>query len=100
MIYKIWFSRVNLRNIIKLKLLEEYSEKELFYMSEDEYKKLGLNEKQLINIMDIKYRKNNEKYLEKMEKENIRLLKYCDGNYSKSLKEIYFLFPFFPNIFH
>ena len=89
MIYKIWFSRVNLRNIIKLKLLEEYSEKELFYMSEDEYKKLGLNEKQLINIMDIKYRKNNEKYLEKMEKENIRLLKYCDGNYSKSLKEIF-----------
>lgn len=88
MIYKIWFSRICLSNKFKVKLLEKYTEKELFYMSDEELKKLGLNEKQLINIMDIKYRKNNEKYLEKMEKENIKLLKYSDENYSKCLKEI------------
>lgn len=88
MIYKIWFSRICLSNKFKVKLLEKYTEKELFYMSGEELKKLGLNEKQLINIMDIKYRKNNEKYLEKMEKEKIKLLKYSDENYSKCLKEI------------
>lgn len=88
MIYKIWFSRVNLSNKIKLKLLECFSEKKLFNMVKEEFEELGLDDKYIERILDEKIRYDNYGLLKNMEKENIKLLKYDDKNYPRFLKEI------------
>ena len=51
--------------------------------------KNGINEKDAIKIIEPKYRKDLDKYLEYMQKNNIEILTIYDKEYPKKLKEIY-----------
>ena len=88
MIYKIWFSRIDLSNRVKYGLLKRFKEKELFFMTESELELIGLEEKQRSKILESFFKKNNFRYLEIMEKEKIKLIKFDEDIYPEKLRNI------------
>lgn len=87
-IYDIWFSRVEISNKIKLKLLEEMNSEKLWKVDKKELFYLKLKDSTIQKILDVKYRKNLEKYEQYLEKNNIFLFSYKDELYPEKLKYI------------
>ena len=89
--YWIWLSRLdNLTPKKLLELLKEFKEpKELFNKSKEELIKLGIKEKDAEKITNIEYKKNLEKYIEYMQKNEIELIKINDEDYPERLRKIY-----------
>lgn len=87
-IYDIWFTRIEISNKIKLKLIEKYSSFELWNFKEEDFKKEELEGKTVERIMDSKYKVNIEKYFEYMKKKDIKLIDFKDRKYPTNLKNI------------
>lgn len=89
--YWIWLSR--LENIspktlgILLKKLE--NPKELWNKTKEDLNNLEVQEKHIEEITNPKYRSNLDRYLEYMQKNNIKIITIYDKDYPEKLKEIY-----------
>lgn len=91
-IYWIWLSRLidtvsleTLHNLLKI----YKNPKNIWELTNKELKKCKLNEDELEEIQNIKYRQNLENYLFYMEKEQIHIITYKDKTYPKKLRHIY-----------
>ena len=93
MYYRIWFSRIEISNRIKIKLLEKYTEKELYFLEKDVLENIGLKQKEIEKILDENLKgEYNNKLIKIMEEEKIRCLRYTDNEYPYILRQI----PDFP----
>ena len=93
MYYRIWFSRIEISNRIKIKLLEKYTEKELYFLEKDVLENFGLKQKEIEKILDGNLKgEYNNKLIKIMEEEKIRCLRYTDNEYPYILRQI----PDFP----
>ena len=88
LMYRLWFARIEISNKIKRKLLDKFTEEELFLLDIDELIDLGLTENQVLKILDVKYKEGIDELLIRQIKEGIKQLKYTDNLYPKLLKEI------------
>lgn len=88
MIYDIWFSRIDICNDIKLKLLEKFDITDIWNFSKSDFFKLGLKENTIKQILDIKYREKLEKYETYLVKNKISLIKFNDKEYPYKLLNI------------
>ena len=87
-IYDIWFSRIEISNKFKLKILNIFSTFEIWNMKEKELKLIGVEEKYIKQILDNKYKLNLEKYLLYMEKNEIDMINFKSKDYPTKLKRI------------
>ena len=89
--YWIWFSRIeNLTPKKLLDLLVKFgTPKNIFNKTKEELIKSGIKEKDAININEIKYKTNLNKYLEYMQKNQIEMINIYDKGYPNKLKQIY-----------
>ena len=88
LMYRLWFARIEVSNKIKRKLLDKFTEEELFLLDIDELIDLGLTENQVLKMLDVKYKDGIDELLIRQIKEGIKQLKYTDNLYPKLLKEI------------
>lgn len=88
LMYRLWFARIEISNKIKRKLLDKFTEEEIFLLDIDELIDLGLAENQVLKILDVKYKDGIDELLIRQIKEGIKQLKYTDNLYPKLLKEI------------
>lgn len=89
----IWFSRIDLSNKIKLNVLEKYSTSKLYDMEKEElenYLKEDIkNRENIINkILDLKYKKDLDKYEKYLNNKEIKLIYYYEKDYPKKLLNI------------
>lgn len=93
MYYRIWFSRIEISNRTKIKLLEKYTENELYFLEKDVLENFGLKQKEIEKILDENLKgEYNNKLIKIMEEEKIRCLRYTDNEYPYILSQI----PDFP----
>jgi DNA processing protein len=87
-IYDIWFSRIDISNNIKLKLLENFEVSKIWNFKQKELLELGLKDITINQILDKKYKEKLEKYEEYLLKNKIELLKFTDISYPQKLLNI------------
>lgn len=87
-IYKIWFSNLLIDRKEKLKVLEKYSEKELWYMNRKKLEEEKITEKNICEILNESNKIKANKMQKIIESNNIHLIKYSDNIYPKKLKNI------------
>ena len=90
--YWIWISKIKSLGSVKIqKLLEIYKEpKKIFELKKQNLLKLQwLTEKNINEILDIRYRKNLEKEKNKLKKQNVSLITIKDTEYPINLQQIY-----------
>lgn len=89
-IYWIWISRVpNVRGKTIQKLLQNFNSlEEIFNLSKKQLIQEGISEKLAENIVSYEYRKNMEKFIGYMERENINIITIHDIDYPAKLKII------------
>ena len=88
LMYRLWFARIEISNKIKRKLLDKFTEEEIFLLDIDELIDLGLTENQVLKMLDVKYKDGIDELLIRQIKEGIKQLKYTDKLYPELLKEI------------
>ncbi len=90
--YWIWLSRIEgLGSVRKNKLLQIYKLPEkIWNLKFEEITNIeGFGEKIANAILDNKYRENLDKYVEYMEKHQIKMINICDKEYPDKLRNIY-----------
>ena len=88
----VWFSKLKeISNLKKQKILEKYGlPNELWNKSKKELEKLGLlNKNEIDYILDKNKRNNLDKYIEYMKKQKINIITIFDKEYPEKLKKIY-----------
>lgn len=86
--YDIYFSRIEINNKNKFKLLEKYGSAEnVLKASKDEFLSLEITEKTANRIIDSKFY-NMEKYIKYMENNEIKIISYKEKNYPLLLNQI------------
>lgn len=86
-VYDIWFSTIDLSNNSKLKILEKYSCKQIYKFTEKELNNIGLNEKTIRKILGA-HKFKLDRYLNYLEKYNIKVISFKDKEYPQMLKTI------------
>ena len=89
--YWIWLSRIEgLTPKEKIELLDKFKNPNIIYnKTKDELIENGIKEKKAEIITKNEYKKNLDKYIEYMQKNNIEIITIKDKFYPKRLKEIY-----------
>lgn len=87
-IYDIWFSRIDISNDVKLRLLEKFDVTTLWNFTKNELLELGLLENTINQILDNNYRKNLEKYASYFAQNGIELITAKQANYPEKLLNI------------
>lgn len=89
--YWIWLSRLlNVKNIILRNLLEKYkTPKELWKLNEKDLAKENIEQEDINKILNVDLRRNLDKYLECIRKNQIKIVTYMDDIYPRKLKQIY-----------
>ena len=89
--YWIWLSRIDsLSPIKKYKLINRFSNlEELYLSSKEELIKRNVSEEDIVKITNEEYKKDLEKYIEYLARNDIKLITFFDERYPKKLKEIY-----------
>ena len=89
--YWIWFSRIDeLSPIKKIKIVKKFKNlKQLYLMTEEELIKNNVSKKDAEKILNLEYRKHLEKYIEYIQKNDIKVINYYNKKYPQKLKEIY-----------
>lgn len=85
--YEIWFSTIDISNNIKLKMLEEYSCKQIFDFNKKELEQLNFNENIIKKILEA-HKFKFDRYFNYLEKYNIKVVNFKDKEYPNSLKFI------------
>ncbi len=75
--YDVWFSVIDISNIVKIKLLEKYSSKEVFEFNRNELICLNLKETTVDKIL-FAHKFNLDKYFNYLEKYNIKVISFRD----------------------
>lgn len=89
LVYKIWFSKLEISNKIKLKLLADFGNcKNIWSVEEEELKRKGYGDNQILNIFDNNYKKNLENELKYLVQKNVKLLNIYDEEFPKKLLQI------------
>ncbi len=89
--YWIWFSRIeNITPKKQLDLLKKFVEPKVIYnKTKEELIANDIKEKDALKITNESYRKNLDKYIEYMQKNDIQTITINDINYPEKLKQIY-----------
>lgn len=89
-IYDVWFSRIQISNKIKLKLLQNFEIEEIFSMKRKDFGSIlgDEYEKTIEKILNIDERKNLEKYVEYLEKKKIMMITFKEQSYPNKLNYI------------
>ena len=87
--FNIWFSKINISNSLKLKILDKYTSPEMIWaLKENELEEIGLKEKAIKEILD----KNTRKQAEEEEKfilnNGIYVINCKEKIYPEKLKKI------------
>lgn len=86
-IYDIWFSIIDLCNNSKLKILEKYSCKQIYEFKENDFNNLKFDEKVIQKILDA-HKFKLDRYLNYLEKYNIKVISFKDKEYPLILNNI------------
>lgn len=87
--YDVWFSRVEISNKNKFKLLENFKSPEnIWKAKENELYSIGLKKQTVNAIFDVNKKRKLDLYIKYMEENNIRLIKYDSSEYPRKLKQI------------
>ena len=89
--YWIWLSQIEKLSFRKkFELVEKFNDLEqLYFMTKEELLEKGVSEKDADKITNIEYKNNIEKYIEYMQKNNIKVINLYNNNYPQKLKQIY-----------
>ncbi len=89
-IYDIWFSRIDISNKIKLKLLEKFEIEQIWSMKEKDFIMiLGDKKEEIIRkILDQEMKRNLEKYIQYLENKKISFFSFKDNLYPQKLNNI------------
>lgn len=88
-IYDLWFSNLQISNLCKIKLLDKFeNSKNLWNIKKEELLKNNITSKALEEIFDVKKKLNLEKYINYIEKKNIKLISFKSEEYPNILKNI------------
>lgn len=87
--YWIWLSMLNIDNIVKIKLLEKYNHPKIIWNLKDKELVEMVSKEEIREILDEKYRRNLNKYIDYMNKNNIKVINFYDERYPLKLKDIY-----------
>ncbi|MBQ6992459.1 MAG: DNA-processing protein DprA [Clostridia bacterium] len=90
-IYWIWLSRIQeIGPITWIKLLKKYkTPKQIWETSKEDFIQAGFSSKIACALTNEEYRKNLDKYIEYIKKNNIKILKIYDSFYPNKLRQIY-----------
>lgn len=88
--YKIWFSRIQISNKLKIKLLNLYTEEQMWNFTKIEWEKIFEEKcsKKIENILEISKRENLYNYEKYMFENKIKLRSFKEKEYPKKLKNI------------
>lgn len=86
--YNIWFSKLRLDNKCKLSLLENFKLEELYNFSEKNLKSIDIKENIKKELCNINYKKDLQKDVNYMNKNNILLVNCKENAYPSNLKNI------------
>ena len=90
MIYLIWLSILNFKPIEKLQLIQIIgTAQKIFNLTEKQLREYTNSEEIIKKIMNSEKRQKAEEILNKMERENIRIITLMDKTYPKNLQRIY-----------
>ena len=89
--YFIWLSSLKIKNSIKYKLIEKYKTLQVIYNLNIEELKNNkfLNQDDISKLIKKEDRCNIDRYIDYMNKNNIKLITYFDDEYPTKLKNIY-----------
>ncbi len=90
--YWIWFSRIEKLSVIKKELLLKKfkTPQNIWSLKKQELDTITeLDENDVKQILEMKYRENLDKYQKYIEKNKIQIITICDTNYPEQLKNIY-----------
>lgn len=90
--YWIWFSRIEKLSVIKKELLLKKfkTPQNIWSLKKQELDTITeLDENDVKQILEMKYRENLDKYQNYIEKNKIQIITICDTNYPEQLKNIY-----------
>lgn len=87
-IFDIWFSRIEIQNSTKLKLLDKFSTESLWNFKENDFLQFGIKESTIQEILKKEYRENLDKYKTYLEKHKIELIGFKEKDYPWKLKHI------------
>lgn len=87
-IYNIWFSNLDIKNITKLKLLDKYSAKEIWNLSYNHLLQEGIDERNILQILNSKNLEEAKKIFDYMLKKNIKIISVNDYAYPMKLHHI------------
>lgn len=90
--YWIWFSRIEKLSVIKKELLLKKfkTPQNIWSLKKQELATITeLDENDVKQILEMKYRENLDKYQNYIEKNKIQIITICDTNYPEQLKNIY-----------
>ena len=90
--YWIWFSRIEKLSVIKKELLLKKfkTPQNIWSLKKQELVTITeLDENDVKQILEMKYRENLDKYQNYIEKNKIQIITICDTNYPEQLKNIY-----------
>lgn len=85
--YDVWFSVIDVSNNVKLRLLEKYNTKDIFYLHKSDFLELNINEKTINKILE-SHKFNLDKYFYYLEKYNIKVVGVKEESYPTCLKNI------------
>lgn len=86
-IYDIWFSTIDLSNNTKLKILENFTTKEIYESNDEQLKEINFNENTINKILNA-HKYKLDRYFNYLEKYNIKVISFMDKEYPKLLKNI------------
>lgn len=86
-IYDIWFSTIDLSNNTKLKILENFTTKEIYELNDVQLKEINFNENTINKILNA-HKYKLDRYFNYLEKYNIKVISFMDKEYPELLKNI------------
>lgn len=87
--FKIWFSKLEITNKYKLRLLEDFETIEnIWNTDEKEFRYYGYENNLIFKLLDSIYKKNLEKEAIILKKENVQIISILDNAYPNRLKQI------------
>ena len=87
-IYNIWFSCLGIKNNIKLKLLKNYTTKEIWNLDYNSLLENNCEENEIMQIMNSKNLNEAKRIYKYMNEYNIKLISYRDNAYPIKLNYI------------
>lgn len=88
-VYDLWFSNLQISNMNKIKLLNKFENSQnIWNLKKEELDKIDISEKILNEISDYNKKINLEKYINYIEKKQIKLISFKSKEYPNILKNI------------